>query len=256
MSLDRVYREGVSRIWQEDRSSQEEFLSIIAQVRGMQSFDFETIKAVFIPNDQYLLQYFDAEILDPQYGFYDYENRCFWNNCMIIPIYNVADKVVSVCGFNPFRYLQAKEEKDWSLNYYVYASSKSFRKGAFLFYLEGCYQRAFDDGYLFLTDGIFDTISLQLAGFNAAAMMGSSLTPEIMTMLKFIKRVLLVCDNDEAGYKVSEQLKKKHKNVTIVKQGKTKDIDELLKSDKRELCISELHRALKSMNCSTFTLNV
>lgn len=255
MSLDSIYRNGIQRVWTEDHDSQCKYTDLVRQTRNMQGIDFKKINAFFIPNDDYVKQYFDIEILSPEYGFYNRESQCFWNNCLVIPIYNVADRIISVVGFNPFKYLQAKETKDWSLNYYIYASSRVFKKGSFMFYLEGCYRRALDDGYLFITDGVFDTISVQLAGFNAAALMGSTVTPEIAAMLRFVPRLIFAGDNDEAGLKLAQDLKKVHPRITMLRQGKTKDIDDLLKSEYRESVIRQLSEA-RDCNASFFTLEV
>ena len=35
----------------------------------MTAFDFQAIHSIFVPNDTYLLQYFDSEIKDDMYGF-------------------------------------------------------------------------------------------------------------------------------------------------------------------------------------------
>lgn len=255
MGLDTVYRHGIRRVWEEDTESQLQYTSIIEQVRNIKGVDFRQINSFFIPNDNYVKEYFESEITEPEYGFYNHSDVCFWNNCLVLPIYNVADKVVSVAGFNPIKYVKAKETLDWSLNYYIYASSRLFKKGSFMFYLEGCYQRALDDGYLFITDGIWDTISVQLAGFNAAALMGSTVTPEIAAMLRFINRLILAIDNDEAGQKLAYDIKRIHPRVTVLKQGKTKDIDDLLKSEYRDSAIAELQKA-KDCHTSFYTMKV
>lgn len=254
MSFDTIYRDGVQRIWEEDAESQRGFLDAIASARNMKSIDFKAINAFFVPNDAYILKYFDDTITFSEYGFYE-GDYCFWNNCLLMPIYDVADKVVSVAGFNPFRYLESKEKDDRSINYYIYAPSQVFKKGSFMFYLEGCYKRALDDQYIIITDGVFDTIALQLAGFNAGALMSSSVTQEIATLLRFIKHVLIASDNDEAGLKLVEKIRAVHPFVTVIRQKRTKDIDDLLKSEYRDKAISELKMAINSVSFS-YSLNV
>ena len=136
MSLNSIYRNGIQRVWTEDYDSQRKYTDLVRQTRNMQGIDFKKINAFFIPNDDYVKQYFDIEILSPEYGFYNRESQCFWNNCLVIPIYNVADRIISVVGFNPFKYLQAKETKDWSLNYYIYAVHAFSKKDHLCFTLK------------------------------------------------------------------------------------------------------------------------
>lgn len=246
MSFDSVYRAGVARVWADDRASQENFAKIVSEVRNSKGIDFEKVNAFFIPNDEYLVKYFPPDVRSSEYGFYNDNGECFWNNCMVMPIYDVADNVRSVAGFNPFRYVQAKETGDKSLNYYLYAPNRTFKKGSFLFYTEGTYRHALEERYLFVVDGVFDAYALANEGFNAAALMGSSLTPEIIALLRFVKRVFLVADNDEAGMKLAIALRRVHPGVVLVKQKFTKDIDELLKSDRHDETVLALKRATQS----------
>lgn len=237
MSFDKMYRDGIERVWDIDASSQNGYLRIIQDARNMSGMNFRKINACFIPNDRYFLNYFGEDAKDPAYGIYDESNVCFWNNCLVFPIYNVADQVVSLAGFNPLQYVQVKETGDRELNYYVYSPKSVFSKRRYLFYTEGTYFSAMADGYLFLTDGIFDTLMLAQNGFWSAALMGSSLTPEIIMQLRFIKRVILLADNDLAGVKLYRFAKKYLKNVVLAKQGITKDVDELLKGNKKEAAL-------------------
>lgn len=250
-----VFEDGIIRVWRDDRLSQEKFTNIVAEARGMHGVDFESLRAFFIPNDDYLLSFFDESIKNDEYGVYDYNGFCHWNNCLVFPIYNVAGVIRSFVGFNPFNYLRAHEENDWSLNYYIYADGKHFRKSAYMFGMQNSYTDAMDSGMVFVTDGVFDTISLSIAGFNSLALLGSAVTPEIIMLLRFVQHVLAVVDNDEAGYKLARRLSSVHSNVTVVHQKCTKDIDDLLKSNKRNAAISELRNACSSYS-SEYTLNV
>ena len=245
MDLDTIYKKGIERVWQEDSSSQVGFLSTVAELRGMDASIFKRIDAFFVPNDDYMIDFFGKEITEEQYGCYS-GSVCYWNNCVLIPITNVVGKVCGFASFNPFNYVEAHETGDFSLYYYAYSSRSVFSKGKFLYAVKDSYRKALEEGYLLLVDGIFDAISLWDAGFNAAATMGSIMTNEILMQLRFVKRVILIADNDEAGYKVYEQLCKHLNNVELFKQSKTKDADELLKTENRDAFIKQLHGVIDS----------
>lgn len=243
MDFDKVYRDCVDRVWSEDGENQTVFLNIVQQARNCSGIDFRQLKSIFIPNDKYLRAYSTSEIMNPAFGVYNESGLCFWNNCVVFPIYNVADKIVSLVGFNPLQYAEAKETGDKSINYYCYSPKNVFAKGRYLFYTEGAYTKSVKDGYALLTDGIFDTISLSKEGFNAMAFMGSSITPEIAMLLRFVSNVIIVSDNDSAGAKLVQYAKSVLSGVKEFRQGKTKDIDELLKSEFR----TEVVQRLKAM---------
>lgn len=240
MSLNNVYCSGIERVWNEDAENQEKFLTVVGNLRGMDASIFYDVGAFFVPNNEYMIHYFGTEILKEEMGCYSYSGQCNWQNCVVIPITNVVGNVVGLGSFNPFLYAEAHETKDWSLHYYAYSPKSVFPKGKYLYFPKNGFDKAVKDGYMFLVDGFFDAISVYAAGFNAGATMGSIITPEMLVQLRFIDRIIHIADNDAAGYEVYEQLRKHLKNVELLKQGKTKDADELLKSENREQFIHYL----------------
>lgn len=254
MTFDDLYRIGVNRVWNEEKIIQSEYLQIISSARSMSPLDYERLHAFFVPNNKYMLDKFGAEIADPKYGCYDLNGNCFWDNCLVFPIYNVADKVISLAGFNPFNYLEAKETGDKTINYYLYNNSEIFQKHNYLFYTEGTYEKAFNDGYVFIVDGIFDALSLENAGFNAFAKMDSSLSGQVVMLLRFIKRVIVLSDNDSAGYGLFEKMKKHLPKIELIKQSYGKDIDEALKGDAHDKIIKSLQQCINGESKSYLTI--
>lgn len=238
MNLDQIYRTGYRRAWSEDAESQERFCSVIAEVRSIPVSVLKSIECFFVPNEEYLVWACGEDILDAKYGVY-LDDNCLWSNCLLLPILNLNDQVMGLAGFNPFVYMDVHENLS-SENYYQYSMSSVFAKGRYMFGPAGVYKKSMRDGYLCITDGVFDTVSLNAAGFNAMALMGSTLTQEILMQLRFIKKIILVADNDDAGYKLWDNLRKSIPGAVLFKQGYTKDADEALKSEHREDFIRKL----------------
>ena len=243
MSLNDIYRAGLAEVWRRDEYSQNKFLGAISEIREMPVETFKKINAIFIPNDTYMREFFGLEITQSEYGCY-VDDLCVWNNCLIIPITNIAKEVVGFVGFNPFNYLQVKESGDRSLAYYSYSTKKVFMKSNYIFTEEGEFTEAIKDGYIFIVDGVFDAVNVTEAGFHAGALMGSMVTEEILMQLRLVNKVILIADNDEAGYKLYARLSKSLQNVQLFKQGKTKDADELLKTEYRDEFIAQLRDAI------------
>ena len=153
---------------------------------------------------------------------------------------NVADKVMGFVSFNPIKYLEARETHDWSIYYYAYSSKNVFDKGNYLLMGEGAYDRALAESYLVVVDGVFDQISLAFEGINSAALLGSTLTPQILMLLRFIPNIIVLADNDDAGLLLYEHLKKQHHGVRLFKQNYGKDADDVLKSCHRDTYLEQL----------------
>lgn len=239
-----IVRAGIEKIWVKDGDTQMKFLENIAAVRNTSASLLKEVGAFFVPNDDYMALYCGDVLRSCEYDCYVRE-KCLWSNWLVIPVTNVVGEIVGIGGFNPFNYLYVREAGDFSCSYYRYSSSAVFEKGKYLFMVAGTFDRALDEGYLFVTDGLFDCVSLHGAGFNAASLMGSSVTDEIVAMLRFVKRIIVAADNDAAGVKLYKTLKRRLKNVELFSQGKTKDIDEFLCSPDRDLALHMLYDAVE-----------
>lgn len=227
MSLNEVFNVGYERVQQKYQKEQAEYLQIVAEARNMPLQYIIDAKGVFIPNDDFMYEVFGKEIT--QYDCYRGQN-CVWNNAVIFPVRDVTDKVRGFAGFFPLDYL--KEDED--VNYYAYSSQSVMEKGRFMYFPQGGLSKAIDDGYLLVVDGLFDAISLCGNGYNAASLMGSNLTPEIIMQLRFIKKIIVPADNDNPGYLLYNKMKKRLPNVILYQQGYTKDVDALLKTEHAE----------------------
>lgn len=247
MNVNEISKSGIECIYEKDRKSQEYYINTICHdVRNMNPNIIWKADGIFIPNNDYLRYYFGEESTNPEYNFYDIYGECIWVNKLMFPIINVVDEIVGFVGFDPFRYLEVHETNNALLNYYTYSTKNVMRKGDYLFCLAGTYKKALRDGYLIVTDGVFDSLSIAGEGFNSAALLGSTVTDAIAAQLRFIDRVIVPVDNDEAGIKLFEKLSVIHPNVIFVKQGKLKDADDILKTQFREKYVDGLMRAVKS----------
>lgn len=242
-----IARNGIERVYSEDYKSQHYYLqSICEDVRHLPIEAVLAIKAIFIPNEDYIVQYFGTEALDAKYNFYDKYGECLWLNKLMLPITNVVDEIVGFVAFDPFRYLEMHETKNALLNYYSYSTKDIMRKGDYLFCTPGTYKKAYKDGYLVIADGVFDTLSVAFHGYNTAAMLGSIVTDQLAAQLRLIDRVIVLMDNDEAGLALYDKIAKTHPNAIYLKQGKTKDADDIIKTGFRDEYFRELDRCIST----------
>ena len=91
------------------------------------------------------------------------------------------------------------------------------------------------NGYILLTEGNIDVVSLHQAGFNSAvASLGTSLTPEQARLLtRYTEEVVIAYDNDAAGQKAAQRaigiLEKLNLRVKVLQMSGAKDPDEFIR---------------------------
>jgi hypothetical protein len=257
MSFSGITKAGIDKIYKEDFATQEHYLNILyKQVRKPKDVEEENFsvpnslfraKAFFVPNEEYMANFFGMDAMDPIYDMYDYAGNCTWQNYIVFPIGNVAGTIVGFAGFDPLVKLRKQSTDDKVLDpYYKYSNATVFNRGKYLYCLDGVYEKAVKDGYLVLSDGIFDMLNLTEAGFNAGSGLGSIVGQELLFQLKFIKHLFVAEDNDKAGRELYLYLKDRHPGVHYVRQNQVKDADDIIKSEYGEEYIRELKNAIST----------
>lgn len=230
--------EGFNKIYKDDLEAQNQYLQIIADdIRHCNVDVFTDNFGVFIPNNEYMTQNFGDKIKAFEYTS---DGRCVWNSAVIFPIYDVLDEVVAILGYFPLNKL--KEDAGPS---YKVSSKEVFDRKKFFFSPKGGMRKSLEDGYVVLTDGVFDTLQLNQIGINAMALMGSYLSKEHIAYLTLLDRVYLAVDNDRAGVNLLSYLRKQIKSAKGIRFNKYKDIDDVLKSEHREEFLNKLKNSLK-----------
>ncbi len=170
--------------------------------------------------------YTDFELLDAGLvrrgksgGFYD-----TFRNRLMFPVIDVRGNVIGFSG----RILDDGEPK-----YMNSPETLVFSKSRNLFALN--LAKKSKSGYIILSEGNIDVVSLHQAGFDSAvASLGTSLTPEQARLIsRYTDQVIIAYDNDGAGIKASQRaigiLEKLDLRVKVLKMSGAKDPDEFIK---------------------------
>lgn len=238
---EQLYKAAMSR----GRESQINYLSLIAEkLRNIPTQYLIDEQALFIPNDDYVVNMAGSLAMQDSCGFY-YSGESTWSNYLIFPIIGMDSTVKGIGGFNPMLYLQAHETGDFSTPYYSYSAKSLFPKGDYLFWGPDGFIKAYRAGYVVLVDGMFDAIQLRGNGYCAAALMGSSVTESLVAQLRFFNKVIVISDNDTAGNKLESLLKRELKHCVYLRQGYDKDVDGAIKKGHKEEVFSVLNRMIE-----------
>ena len=152
-------------------------------------------------------------------GFYD-----TFRNRLMFPVIDVRGNVIGFSG----RILGDGEPK-----YMNSPETLVFNKSRNLFALN--LAKKSKSGYIILSEGNIDVVSLHQAGFDSAvASLGTSLTPEQARLLsRFTNQVIIAYDNDGAGIKAAQRaigiLEKLDVKVKVLRLNGAKDPDEFIK---------------------------
>ena len=152
-------------------------------------------------------------------GFYDTFRRR-----LMFPVIDVRGNVIGFSG----RILGDGEPK-----YMNSPETLVFNKSRNLFALN--LAKKSKSGYIILSEGNIDVVSLHQAGFDSAvASLGTSLTPEQARLLsRYTGEVIIAYDNDGAGVKAAQRaigiLEKLDLKVKVLRLSGAKDPDEFIK---------------------------
>ena len=148
-----------------------------------------------------------------------------FRNRLMFPVIDVRGNVIGFSG----RILGDGEPK-----YMNSPETLVFNKSRNLFALN--LAKKSKNGYILLTEGNVDVVSLHQAGFDSAvASLGTSLTPEQARLIsRYTGEVIIAYDNDGAGQKASQRaigiLEKLELKVRVLQIQGAKDPDEFLKT--------------------------
>ena len=151
-------------------------------------------------------------------GFYDSFRRR-----LMFPVIDVRGNVIGFSG----RILGDGEPK-----YMNSPETLVFNKSRNLFALN--LAKKTKSGYIILSEGNIDVVSLHQAGFDSAvASLGTSLTPEQARLLsRYTSEVIIAYDNDAAGVKAAQRaigiLEKLELRVRVLQLSGAKDPDEFI----------------------------
>lgn len=135
-----------------------------------------------------------------QMGFCQYG---IMKNRIAIPVFDIQKRIVAYCG-------RAVEQDI----YPKYLFPKNFNKSCHLFNIQRITPQVPHTPQhqkpVFIVEGFFDCINIVKLGFDAVAMMGSSISQQQLTLLKEINRFyILMLDGDEAGEKATIKVSNK-----------------------------------------------
>lgn len=153
---------------------------------------------------------------------------------MVYPVKDVKGQVMGFCGW------------DYSVSpKYLDSKNHGYKaKATTLFGMERLPEYYINNKKIFVLEGIVDSVYLRSKGYCAMSLLGSYMTPYVITILQRLgRRLVLIPDNDEAGNGLVRQAKWKLPLATIVQAKEGKDVDGC-----RKLSTEHERRLLSDLN--------
>jgi len=207
-------------------------------------------KSFIIFNDTYLLDITGGMADLEMYGLY-YRETCKFKGRLVIPITGFDGRVYGFVGYDNGNEKEKLKESEVFVKY-LYTGEVAFKKERHMLMSRDEFEKAVDCGYVCIVDGIFDKITLTSLGIPAVSILGSHLSKYHKYYLKYIKKWVVVSDNDSAGKKLFEYCKSVHTDTVQLKFVGAKDIDELMRKTEKEV----LWQAIGEMKITGFRLNI
>lgn len=256
--VSRVFNKGIKNILTKDLDTQRKFLETLSEIRFMDIEYLLGLGCFFVPNADYLLNYFGEECLNYEYDFYNSEGECKWVGHLMIPIKDIYNDVVGFTGYNPLSKLIEKDNEENCLDNevpprYIDSSKSCFDRNKFMLIPNG-YDDFLESDYIFVLDGVFDALTLGSMGYPVCSNLGTNLSDECVFLLSFAKRRYVPADNDLAGLNLLNTIKRKIPNSTSITQTECKDIDEYINKFGTEIFKSKVNKFLSSKSFVPITL--
>lgn len=135
----------------------------------------------------------------------------------VYPVKDVRGNVMGFCGYDKFSDIKYLD----SLNYGYRAKSYS------LWGMEKMKEYYNGTDPVYFTEGIVCTVYLRQCGMYALAMLGSTVSPYVLEIIRrFGNRAIVVCDSDEAGTKCRKSLTRRLPGIKCVQSTIAKDVDD------------------------------
>ena len=170
----------------------------------------------FMVQDDFLLTELPEEYKHDSLGFCrgDY---CIFQGRYVYPVKDVHGDVMGLCGYDKFSDVKYLD----SLNFGYKAKSYT------LWGMECMSDYYRSDEPVFFVEGIVCALYLRQCGLQALAMLGSSVSPYVTTIIKrFGSRAIVICDSDEAGNKCKKYLNRNVPGVRVIQSTVAKDVDD------------------------------
>lgn len=166
------------------------------------------------------------------------DNRYLYSGRFVFPVKDVKGHTMGWCGYDKFetpKYLDSH-----NIGYTAKESS--------LYGMEKMEEYYRSNEPIFVTEGIMCTLWLRENSFNALALLGSYMTPYVITILsRFKNRLIVIPDSDAAGNRLATQCKYKLPKARVVQSKVAKDVDD------SRLVVDDLANDLKSLTVCRFS---
>lgn len=226
MVFNDLYSKFIVDVWSQDTATQEFYLKYVEELRGIPLKYLREIGTVFIPNNEYMLHFMGPSSKVSGFDIYKDDN-CLWTHFVVFPIRNLVNEIVGLVGWD-LHNKALQMDGVVGLPMYKTSSKSLFNKNDYFFTdINNLKKNTFD--IIFIVDGVFDAITLNMLGYPTIALLGSSVSQMHLYFLRWYRNHYVIADNDQAGLHLLNTLRNSLPNTYPVQQFVSKDIDAFYK---------------------------
>lgn len=196
---------------------------VFEQLRDNLDFSSLDEKGIFLyDTDEFLPTDVPEKFKAYSLGLFSDEKYARYAGRLVYPVRDPKGNVMGLCGWDPTELPKYLDSKTYGYN----------AKRNCLYGMEKLYDYYTSKSPVFITEGIVCCNYLRSKGFNALALLGSSISTYVIEILKrFGYRCILLPDSDEAGLNILRGAKFRLPQSRCYVSSVAKDIDDTRKAE-------------------------
>lgn len=218
-----LYCKKFKKAWQYLCSLSADKDEVIHEICNLRGYSYERMQSILKKAEFIYLDSLPEKLnkQDRDLALFDEEGNFILLDRFIFPVKDMLGNIIALIGWYP-------DEKK-----YITTPSKYFSKACLFYGMEQLGEKGIG-GTWYVTEGIFDSLSLRSLGFKSVAMMGISGSRYKESLYSLFSRVVAIPDNDFQGRKVLKNdlwnLPSTGKYFRWKGKSNIKDIDDFIKT--------------------------
>jgi len=225
-------------------SQQQELLAHIAKIRGYSDNSLFNYAVSVQIRDNQIQQDLLSDTTIYRSCFHSQTGESLVYGKLLIPGFAPSGELITYICYSAINQVEAKARGIRKPAYFYPEQSTSGGRKSFVYAPPEAWEKIIQSKELFIVDGVWDSVALNMHGVPTVALLGSSLSSDIKHILSVFDTLYLVMDNDKAGSLLYQELLRVFKRVfrVVIPPDLGKDADDYIRVMGGEVLFGQLEK--------------